>query len=356
MNQSFGEWYRKAKIQPRNEELVARSKAIEAFTKNVDEAQTAELVRCFVGITPQEASVTESFTKALLAADAAFPTENNQVEMQVLSGAALASILEQPSPLADSAALMMCSASAGGFRKPPILPDIVQLARSYLSSRAEALRKLDKRRKFTANKYDQMIEAVKAAAGSNSAAQMQQPLENLLKSMGDAINNLASVAEHASQMLERADAVLLEESNVIWWVFGGQSRDIGKRFTELPSGFAAVLAGKELADLTRAPGPKASPAYLDKQLAEHRNKKLKLTELVEQVPEDWLKGFKPSTDFIDLAPVSFLLSNVGNGLGGAAAIQLAKRQLNVNPSSVDALTISMQMYTEMLCLKTAAKE
>ena len=112
--------------------MLARSKAIESFIEKVDEAKIAELVRCFVGIIPKETSVTEGFTKELLATDAAFPTENNQVEMQVLCGAALASILEQPSALADSAALMVNSASAGGFRKDPILPDIVQLSKSYL--------------------------------------------------------------------------------------------------------------------------------------------------------------------------------------------------------------------------------
>jgi hypothetical protein len=123
---------------------------------------------------------------------------------------------------------------------------------------------------------------VKSAAAANAAAQMQQPLETVLKTMGDAINNVASLAEQASQMLERADAVLLEESNVVWWVFGGQSRDVGVRFATLQPGFAAVLAGKELAEITRVPGPKAAPAYLDKQLGEHHKKKLKLTELMNK--------------------------------------------------------------------------
>jgi GTPase-associated system helical domain len=356
MNPSFGEWYRKAKIQPRSEDLLARVKAIEAFTKKIDEPKAAELVRYFVGISPKETTVTDAFTKELLATDAAFPTENNTVEMQVLCGAAIASILEQPSALADSAALMVNSAAAEGFKKPVILPDIIQLARSYLATRSEALRKIDTRRKFTVSKYEQLIDAVKNAAGTNSAQQLQQPLESLLKSMCDAINNVATLAEHASQVLERADAVLLEESNVIWWVFGGQSRDTGERFATLPPGFAAVLAGKELADLTRSPGPKAAPAYLDKQLDEHRNKKIKLTDLIEEISKDWLKELKPAKDFLDLAPVMFVLSNVNDGLDTPLAVQLAKRQLNVSSSAVDTLTIAMQVYTETLCLRTAGRK
>src|SRR6266436_3437382 len=147
MNPSFGEWYRKGKIQPRNEDLVARSKAIEAFTKKVDENKIAELIRCFVGLPAKGKEVTEVFTKELLSGDAAFPTENNEVEMQVLCGAALATVLEQPSANADCAALLLISAVGQGFRKPPILPDVVLLARSYLSERSGALRKLDTRRK-----------------------------------------------------------------------------------------------------------------------------------------------------------------------------------------------------------------
>jgi hypothetical protein len=80
MNPSFGEWYRKANIQARNEELVARTKAIEAFTKKVDESKIVELVRCFVGIAPKETAVNEAFTKELLATDAAFPTENTKLK------------------------------------------------------------------------------------------------------------------------------------------------------------------------------------------------------------------------------------------------------------------------------------
>jgi hypothetical protein len=356
MNPSFGEWYRKANIQPRNEDLLARGKAIEAFTKKVDETKVAELVRCFLDLSPKEKAVTEVFTKELLAADAAFPTSNNQVEMQVLCGAAIASILEQPSTVADSAAIMVSSASAGGFRKAPILPDIVQLARSYLSSRSEAMRKIDARRRFTVNKYEALIEAVKAAAQSNSAQQMKDPLENLLKTMCEAINAVATVAEQASQTLERADAVLLEESNVVWWVFGGHSRDTGERFAAMPAGFAAILAGKELADLTRAPGPKAAAAYLDRQLEAHRDKRVKLTDLIEQVSGTWLKDFKPAKDYLDLAPVSFMLSSVIDGLDAAGAVQLAKKQQHVSSSAVDTLTIGMQVYTEALCLRTAARK
>jgi hypothetical protein len=356
MNQSFGEWYRKANIQARSEELLARSKAVEAFAEEVDQSKIAELVRCFVDIPPKVTTVTDAFTKELLAADAAFPTVSNKVEMQVLCGAALAAILEQPSPIADSAALMVSSAVAEGFKKPPILPDIGVVARSYLSSRSEALRKIDTRQSFDAIEYDELIGAVKLAAATNSASQMQQPLENVLKTMSEALNDMASRTEHALQMLERANGVLLEESNVVWWVFGGKSRDIGSRFAELQPGFAAVLAGKELAEITRVPGPSAAPAYLDKQLGEHHTKQLKLTQLIDQISPDWLKGFKPAKDFLDLAPVSFLLSNVADGLDAAAAIKLAKRQLNVSATTVDALTIAMQVYTEMQCLTTAARK
>lgn len=170
-------------------------------------------MRCFVGVSPKETSVLDSFVKELLAADTAFPTRNNQVEMQVLCGAAIATVLEQSSAVADSAALMVTSASATGLREPPILPDIVQVAGAYLASRSETLRKIDARRKFTVNKYEPLIEAVKNAAATNQAQQMKDPLESLLKTMGEAINSTAIIAEQASQVLERADAVLSEESN-----------------------------------------------------------------------------------------------------------------------------------------------
>lgn len=357
MNPSFGEWYRKAKLQPRNEDLVARTKAIEAFTKKLDENKIAELIRCFVGVASKRQEVMEGFTKELLSSDAAFPTENNGVEVQVLCGAALATILEQSSPIADSAALLLMSAVGQGFRKPPILPDVVALARAYLSERSGALRKLDARRKQVLTKQEQLIEAVKTAAGSNSAAQLQAPLEAALKSLTEAINNVAGIAEQAAQALERADGVLLEESNIIWWVFGEHSRDTGERFSELPPGFAAVIAGKELADLTRiVPGPKAAPAYLDKQLNAHRSEKLKLNDAMAKVPLDWVKTLQSNNEFLDLTPINFIMSNMAAGLDVSAAMKLAKQQLNVGSGSVDSLTISMQAYTEFLSMRTVSRK
>lgn len=357
MNSSFGEWYRKAKIEPRNEDLVARLKAIEAFTKKVDESKIAELVRGFTGLQPRKKEVMEGFTKELLSADAAFPIEGNGVEMQVLCGAALATILEQPSATADCAALLLISAVGQGFRKPPILPDVVLLARSYLSERSGALRKLDTRRKQVGFKHESLIEAVKAAAATNSSVQMQAPLEAALKGLSEAINNVAVVAENAAQGLERADGVLLEESNIVWWVFGQHSRDTGERFSGLHSGFAAILAGKELAELTRiVPGPKAAPAYLDKQLDEHRKEKLKLAEMLSKIPIEWIKGLKFNNDFLDMTPINFIMSNMAAGLDVGAAIKLAKQQLDVSSGTVDGLTISMQVYTEFLSMRTVSQE
>jgi len=217
------------------------------------------------------------------------------------------------------------------------------------------LRKLDTRRKPVGVKHDQLIEAVKASAATNSAVQMQAPLEAALKGLSEAINNVSLMAEHAAQVLERADGVLLEESNIVWWVFGEHSRDTGERFSKIPSGFAAILAGKELADLTRIlPGPKASPAYLDKQLEAHREEKVKLTELMAKVPVDWLKGLQPNTEFLDMAPINFIMSNIAAGLDAAAAIKLAKQQLDVGSGTTDILTISTQAYTEFLSMRTVS--
>jgi hypothetical protein len=355
MNSSFGEWYRKANIEPRNEDLVARSKAIESFTKKVDENKVAEVIRCFVRIPLKGTQAMEGFTKELLSTDAAFPIENNEVEMQVLCGATLAAILEQPSPVADCAALLLISAVGQGFRKPPIVPDVVGLARSYLSERSGALRKLDTRRKFATFKPEQLIEAIRAGAATNSTAQLQSPLEAALKALSEAINNVSAMAEHTAQVLERADGVLLEESNIVWWVFGEHSRDIAERFSDLPSGFAAIVAGKELADLTRiVPGPKAAPAYLDKLLDAHRNEKLKLIELMAKVRVDWLKGLHPNKEFLDLTPFNFIMNSIGDGLDVPAAIQLAKRQLQIGSAAVDILTIGMQAYTEFLSMRTVS--
>ncbi len=50
---------------------------------------------------------------------------------------------------------------------------------------------------------------------------------------------------------------------MLWWHVGGWSRLLDKPFAELDLGLAAVLAGVDMADMSRsAAGPAATPAIL----------------------------------------------------------------------------------------------
>lgn len=356
MHSLFGEWYRKASIQPRNEDLVARWKAIEAFTKKVDATRVLELVRCFSGVPQRAVTVIEEFQNELLANDAAFPVRNNVVEMQVLAGAALASIFEQRTAVADLAAMALEVAAARGFRKLPVVPEIVELAEQHIASRSVALRVISPRNKIAGGKHDAAIEAVKAACATNSPAQLGQPLEAVLKTLSESIGKIAQLAEVAAATLVKADQVQSEESSIIWWLFGGYSRDVNKRFSDLPPSFAAVLVAKELADLTRlTPGPRAAVAYLDHALQHAPEKKLALSDVAAEVPGEWIQQLPLDHSILDFSPIMFMLAEIKQGRKGSDAAATTRRQLQVAATGHSPLQVSVQAYREFLTSRTVGK-
>ena len=65
--------------------------------------------------------------------------------------------------------------------------------------------------------------------------------------------------------LERELTIVSEETNMLWWLISEYSRDRGASWMTVGPFATPIIAGKELADLTRViPGPVAAAAFLDR--------------------------------------------------------------------------------------------
>lgn len=353
MNTWFGDWYRKAAIQPSGEELTDRWRAIEGFVKKCDANKALELLRCFLSLAFKNPAVIQDFQQEFLNVDAAFPVANNEVLMQVLAASTLRSVIEQSTAVSDTAATFCVSAVAVHFRKPPIIPELLTIAQKYLFDRGIVVRQLNGRPRIVGAKHDQLIEAVKTACATNSAVQLGAPLENVLKSLNDTINKVAAGTEATVAALEKNEKLLLEESNIVWWIFGERSRINGERFSDLDPALCALLAGKELADLVKLlPGPIAAPAYLDRVIRNVDERKLNLSQLASSPNEQLLAALKTAHANVDLSPLSFIVSEISRGNKPADAVAVARKQLKLTAASaVSPLQAAMQMYAEGLAAK-----
>ncbi|MDR3457128.1 MAG: GTPase-associated system all-helical protein GASH [Verrucomicrobiae bacterium] len=268
MHSHFSEWFLSAGIELQDDVLQKRWVGVEAFV--VEKDGIVPLVEMFFGSFDGKDTFLQTFRDPFKKADGAFRMKDNNQELSVLAGATLMAVIEDGEvAIGDLAALAIMSCSAQNLRAAPIVGDIAERAAKHLNVRTLS---------------------------------RTQPDPNAEE------NDDATMA--LVEQLQRDLAAVTEESNVLWWVFGECSRDTGKRWSDCLVEQAAIMAGKELADLTRtAPGPAASGALLDKVVKLAKPKppaQVILKNAIAGLPAHWRESFVktiPQT-LLHICPVS----------------------------------------------------
>lgn len=285
MHSDFAEWYRMAGLTPNSDELPKRWIGVETYAPGKHEI--AALTRYFYRLGKPSTEFLTGFRGAFQKADAAFQMRDNDQELAVLAGAVLTHVMGTASHhLADLAALALLSASAQNLRPSPAVRDIPRIAVDYLKDRA----------------------VTRASAHANAAA--IEPLVAALTKVGPPHDQLAQellrLQQDSSLLL-----VVAEESNMLWWLLAEHSRDCNKRWPEFPFASVALMAGKELADLTRVlPGPLAATALLDRVIRSAKSNpplSVLITDAIDGLGVEWKERYASEsypTELEDLLPVS----------------------------------------------------
>jgi hypothetical protein len=265
----LGDWYRAAGMEPNSETLPKHGAAIEEYDPTP--AQVISLTRLFYGFLKQDDLFLDDFRKSFQAKDPAFPMRDNMLQMAVLAGASLIQLIKhgKDEQLADLAALCMVSAAAQGLRAVPPVPEMPEIAARYLEERPS------KRVSLGVDKDEKDTES----------------------RLGKLRSELALVSE---------------ETDMLWWLVSESSRDLKKTWKEIGLPATAIVAGKELADLTRIiPGPVAAIAFLDRIVRISNSgkspKAVKVKEAIEKTPRNWLEQNMPeptSAGLKDLLPIT----------------------------------------------------
>jgi len=274
MHKYFVDWYRAAGLQPTAQELEARWQAVEAMTEKLQLNDALDLVRIFYDLPTNSTETCEHYRASLKAEDPTFSMRGNAIELKVLAGATIAHIVENTrTRLTDVVALGMKCGLCRGLRKTILNEDIVDFAKSYLMNESVMVR--DAATSFEIRKPDtdlsELLETLTTAVAGNNLTTIKEQLRPPFEKLANAILSLASSVDEMAQALTDVISLRREESDILWWVFGGNSRDLKKPMSELALPFAALVAGKEFADLVRAiPAPLASDAFLDRMLARNQ--------------------------------------------------------------------------------------
>ncbi|MDX6768770.1 MAG: GTPase-associated system all-helical protein GASH [Elusimicrobiota bacterium] len=350
MHKHFADWYRIAVPDPRQETLQLRWSSIEKIAASLDKAKGLEVVRIFLGLPTKDAAFADSFADFFKKDDAAFPLKNNKAELQVLAGSVIWECFDGPKPPQSIAICMALAVDAATFTSRKIkipVPDIVTLAKEHLSAQSVAAHETDP---VDISEIGTTRTALGPACKTNSAIQLEKPLDAYSKAVSDTLTTL----------IERNRA-LQEETNILWWLFGGHSNSLGRAFKEMDIAVAAIIAPVELTSLVNIlPGPLSSRAIFSNLLRNVNKSRpaISIAEAIEAVAKDWKEKLFEGTHIegaLDLCPVMHAMKkslDTSKKQWRAAAEKASQTPV---AGKIAPLELSKQLFSEHLLLKSLAQ-
>ncbi|HUS10776.1 MAG TPA: GTPase-associated system all-helical protein GASH [Pyrinomonadaceae bacterium] len=364
MHKFFANWYGLARPEPPSETLNSRWAGIEAYCQGIQKDSAFELVRLFFGLPLHDESSEDTFRQSFKDADTAFFMKDNNLEVQVLAGSAIISILEQvPSHATDATALAVLCADCRSLRAPMIFNDVILYARDYIAKETDRVRQSDvlSTVEITAPIQTQELKALGSALKDGSLQTTPDLLVKLLEKSMTAMVELSRATEKSVSALRSNLENQQEETNILWWLFGEQSRDREKYVGDIDLPGLCLLVGKELADLTiLQPGSRPAPAFMDRMLRTGRANLPASTTIAEAVNSSsrewrraWMNSGDPTT-FGDISPVHFATSKSLETEEASAWIPMFESRTGLKAAhAIGPLDLAIQTYQESLLLRLA---
>jgi hypothetical protein len=317
MHKNFAEWYRLVRIEPNGEILKNRWAGVEewrASLRGQDDA-VLETVRIFQGL--PEVTSREPFLAVFRRHDPAFP-QRNELELRVLAGASLVKCIEPPgddddnddSDCARTAVIAGTALEASLLRVSD--PQLGEVVAEVLGGLHDVARRQRKRLPFSTTLISRMdetaaCEAMRQVPSAGDWTILRTQVAPVLQAVFEGVLRAEKVLAAATHNLRCAD----EETDILWWLEGGCSRDLKKPWSTLTDE-VPLVSGWELADLTDvALGPRDAAAFLDRVVNSTKGKHedQPLNVYVNAVSDAWAK--RRTADLpelaLDLAPLSLAL-------------------------------------------------
>ncbi len=348
---NISDCYRSSGLQVGSDLIERRLKGFESLRKNATKEQILDLARLYFGL-PALADA-EWFRSAFAEGDSAFSMVDNEHEVAVLAGGILEALNEDNVVVAGLAPL--CAAMAGQ-RSPKVRPALLEIASRRLQEIAR-----DARAHTAVNAAVIRSPAKSKVIDDKSVAEAADVprVAALVKRVSDESSEwtktLASQVASLVQPMSRQLNTLQEEVEILWWHIGGQSRQVAKPFSDLDLGAACLLAGIDMADLSRLEtAPVAAPALLARTLAplkKPKGGKVGLGAAVDALPPEFLESHdqnEAERQHTDLMPVLTALQRAKeNGAGNWQAG--FKKLIGIDAgASFTAIDLAVQVMRERL--------
>jgi hypothetical protein len=199
------------------------------------------------------------------------------------------------------------------------------------------------------------LEAMKQVPTAGDWSALRTHVAPVLQAVLNGVLHAKGALANAAHNLRCAD----EETNILWWLEGGCSRDLNKPWSTLKDE-VPLVAGWELADLTDvALGPRDVAAFLERvvSLTRGKNKDQPIQVYVNGVSEAWAKAraAKLPERALDLAPLTLALSQRAKS-DTTSWQQFFEKTSGIAPTAQLAPEVAAkQAYVEAVLLRTLAE-
>ncbi len=321
------DWYRTAGLQPEAENIPKRIVAIKNF--DADANQVVSLAQLFYGVGDPSVDFLSTLRAKFREQDSVFSNQGNEAELAVLAGAKLVQLMYARSfETSEMATLAVACAACQGLQKNPPVPQITEIAFKRLAEQSR-----DRAQVFAERLNSTQSTGPDGAAGldiGKEFAKMQSDIR-----------------------------VVMEESNMLWWLFAQHSRDENRRWVDMDFPASVVKIGKELADLTEIlPGPPSAAAFLDRVCRLAKNQlpdKIGFKAAIDGLATDWKKSYCERSyiqelEFLTPLSNAIRLSLLTSGNGNWMSVFSGSTK--IDPESVlSPQKLCLQMFLEGLLVR-----
>lgn len=258
----LSDFYRIVNLEPSDALITQRKEAINSFIEQLSNRELqyacADIAAFGLGSapSPKQEEVAKLMIAAIQGRQPSFSSDigANALDLRVFAGVSLGEHISRQADV-TSAALLVAALATRPLPQERYLAEFL----SALLAVAEGCLETD-------------AKALRARAGLEIEAIQGADFPTISKNVKSALEKLKDAME---QNL-RADR---EELEILWWVFGGYSANIGKQFAALDLSQRVVASATELADLVVTPPTRGSQQFLNAVLKEDGS--LSLRQLIE---------------------------------------------------------------------------
>lgn len=347
---NFADRYAEAGLAPTSQTIANRQAPADRIVGNATSENILDLVGAYYASPSLDlAWLRDEFAQE----DASFSLVNNERETRVLAASILGTLVANGNAVAILAVLV---GGVAGLRQPPEAQWLLREAASELLARSVADRKpAEIDTKVTPTAISKLADEI-AAVPVNDWASLLAMLGKIRSEAQGSVGTTSRQTTAALAELELNMRYLREESQMLWWLFGGHSRSLQRSFKTFRPQQAALVGAVDLGSLTTVSqlGPVAAPAMLERIVILAPTPKgtpvRDLASAVDGLPEEDLQRLEIFEDKLParLAPVTAAI-DLARTIGKGAWHSRFRERTGLEATiALDPVALGEQLYREHL--------